>query len=153
MPLVLLENLVFPLDATHTDELLHNTVQFNILGKGLTERQQRALGLHFDIHGLHAHSRGILDYRGRKGHERLKTDAMAVMGAGNPIFTRYGDLHAAHLAIDYHNTQIRLKKSGMPLMPMETEALLADCIDLVQLPEKLEERLDMYLRWAKRASV
>lgn len=153
MPLVLLKNLTFPLDPSHTDELLHNAMQFSILSKGVTERQQRALGLHFEIYALLARSKGTLDYTERAGHERLKTDAMAVMGGGNPIFTRHGDLAAAHLAIDWHNAQCRLKKAGLPLLADDTDALLVGCKDLVELPEKIEERLDMYLRWSRRASV
>src|SRR5208282_4299297 len=109
MSLTLLPDLSLPITRKSIDPLYNDLVQLNYLDAGLPENTQRALGLMFHCWDLWVKTKGKIDYRGDAGHERLKQDSETFL-CGSPVATRNGDLSAAHLAIDYHDTQVRLKQ-------------------------------------------
>lgn len=123
---------------------MSNVVQLNILDAGLSEKSQRALGLYFHTFDLWVKSGGKINYTGKDGHARLMQDAMAFVGPGNPVATRHGDLQAAHLAIDWHDSQMRLKAVNASLSP-EVAQLLVECRDLVDIPLETEKRVGLLM--------
>lgn len=137
--------MVFPVTANQFDPLFRNVVQLNKLDNGITEKQQRGLTLFFHIYDLWVKSNGGIDYRGDKGQMRLVQDAMAFCGTGNPVATRHGDLSAAHLGIDYSDTQVRLMKADLPMLPNTVSELLKMCVALCEYPEETEKRVGLLM--------
>ena len=150
MPLTMLDNATLPMNPQQAHKLLDNVVQLNNLDSGCNERMQRAIGLLLEIHSLFAKTRGQWDFTGRAGHERLKDVSMAFVGPGNHIITRYQDLSAAHLAIDYHNCQARMISEGLQPLPDRVDQLLELCADLYQWAEPMEQRADLTLSFIKK---
>ena len=110
MSLPLLPDLVYPVTKQQFDPLMTGVVQLNMIDGCLTEKHQRGLALSFHTFDLWCKSKGRIDYRGRTGHEWLIRDAMTFCGPGNPVATRHKDMEAAHLTIDFHDCQMRLKR-------------------------------------------
>ncbi len=144
MSLTLLPDLTFPVARNAIDPLMTNLVQLNTIDAALGENMQRALGLMLHTWDLWVKSGGRIDYRGVGGHERLKQDAETFL-CGSPVATRNGDLSAAHLSIDYHDTQVRLKGLGLPPLPSSVNDLLKLCQDLYGLSLQDEKRIGLLL--------
>lgn len=154
MALRLLPDLVFPITSNQVDPLMDNLAQLNLVDAGLTVNQQKALTIFLHIYDLFVKSHGHVDYRGKDGQARLLQDAMTLVGTGNPVATRHGDLPAAHLAIDYHDTQTRLIQAGLPLLPSVVNELLTKCTELALLPPQTENRVGLLMDYlGKRKSV
>jgi hypothetical protein len=147
MPLSLLPDLKWPITPKQSEVLLANAVQMSFIDAGLNDSQQRALGILFDIYDVLARSKGMLDYRGKEGNARLYADATAFAGSGSPLVTRQGDLKAAHLAIDYHDTQRKLLIVGMPGLSDDVQKLVSTLGGLVALAAKEDDRISLYLRY------
>lgn len=143
--LKLLPDLVYPITQSQSDALMDNIVQLNLMEGSLTEKQQRGLGLFFHIFDIWVKTGGRIDYRSREGHYQLVNDCMSFVGSGNPVATRYGDLPAAHLAIDFHDTMMRLKSASLPLLSMNVNDLLDQCADLAEYPPEMEKRIGLLL--------
>ncbi len=142
--LKLLPNLVFPITPRTINPLLDNLFQLNLIDAGLNEPQQRALGIYLHAYDLFVKSKGAIDYRNRDGHERLKQDAKTFCPADS-LLTRHGDLAAAHLAIDWHDTMCRTKEMGLPPLPDTLNGLMPGCIDLCGLSIAEEKRLGLFM--------
>jgi len=134
-----------PITRRQFDALAENLHQLNILDAGLTEQIQRALGIDLHCWDLWIKSKGVWDFRFKAGHERLKEAAANFCGEGNPVSERHGDLSAAHLAIDFHDTQTRLLQSGQPLLSADVHKLIIDCRDLYEMNTTDERRLGLVL--------
>lgn len=133
---------------------MDNLVQVNILDAGLNDKAQRGISLYLHTYDLWVKSRGVIDYRGPKGHQRLVEDAMTFCGHGNPVATRHGDLAAAHLAIDWHDTQNRCLMTGLPLLSTDNSALLNEARELSEYSPEMEKRVGLLMDWlGKRPSV
>ncbi len=143
--LTILPDLQFPISKHQFDPLMSNLVQVNILDGALNEKIQRGLGLFLHTHDLWCKSGGRIDYRGPAGHQRLMQDAMTFCGPGNPVATRHGDLAAAHLAIDFSDTQIRLKAAGLPLLSSDVSDLIGLCRDLCEYSLEQEKRVGLLM--------
>ena len=143
--LTLLPDLKFPLTKAQFNPLMDNLCQLNILDGALNEKVQRGLGIYFHTHDLWCKSGGAIDYRGPAGHQRLMQDAMTFCGSGNPVATRHGDLAAAHLSIDFSDTQVRLKAAGLPLLPSDVSALIGLCRDLSEYSPEMEKRVGLLM--------
>lgn len=138
--LTLLPDLTFPIRQKQADPLMVNLVQLNLMEGSLNEKQQRGLALYFHTFDLWVKSHGAIDYRGKDGHTRLVQDAMTLVGPGNPVATRFGDLQAAHLAIDWHDCQMRLKAVGATPLSADVSILLEASRDLSEFPIEMEKR-------------
>lgn len=145
MPLRLLPDIVYPITQNQVDPLMDNVAQLNTLDAGVTINQQKALTLYFHIFDLYVKSHGRIDYRGKDGQARLMQDAMTFVGTGNPVATRHGDLPAAHLSIDYHDTQTRLAQAGLPILSAVVNDLIAQCADLAAFPPQIENRVGLLM--------
>ena len=143
--LTLLPDLKFPVTQAQFDPLMNNLVQLNIIDGALNEKVQRGLGLFLHTHDLWCKSGGRIDYRGPAGHARLMQDAMTFCGSGNPVATRHGDLAAAHLSIDFSDTQVRLKAHGMTLLSWDVNDLINQCRDLSEYSPELEKRVGLLM--------
>ena len=143
--LTLIPDIVLPVTQRQFDPLMNNLVQLNILDGALNEKIQRGLGLFLHTWDLWCKSNGRIDYRGPAGHARLIQDAMTFCGAGNPVATRHGDLAAAHLAIDFSDTQVRLKAHGLPLLPSNIADLINLCRDLSEYSPEMEKRTGLLM--------
>lgn len=141
----LLPDATFPITHHHADALMENVHQFNILDGALNEKYQRALGIYFHVFDLWVKSKGKIDYRGKVGNQRLIEDAMRFVGTGNPVAYRHGDLAAAHLSIDYHDTQMRLKEIGQPPMSARVSDLLVECQHIADLNQEMEKRTGLLM--------
>jgi hypothetical protein len=142
-----------PITRRQFDSLADNLHQLNILDAGLTEQMQRALGIDLHCWDLWIKSKGKWDFRFNAGHERLKEAAEIFCGVGNPVAERHGDLTAAHLAIDFHDTQTRLAGTGQPLISPDVHHLLNECRDLYELTLTDEKRVGLVLDFlSKRQS-
>lgn len=146
----MLPDLTFPLTPHSANPLMDNLVQLNLVDAGLNERQQFALGINFHIFDLLVKTRGQIDYRGPDGHRRLIQDAMSFVGSGNPVATRHGDLSAAHLSVDYHDTQKRLGGAGYALLSDSVSNLLGMCADLTVFPPQTERRVLLLLDYLSK---
>lgn len=140
----LLPDIKFPVDPRQINPLMENVHQLNVLEAGINERMQKALGIFFHILDTYCKTGGKVDYRGREGHERLKQDAITFCG-GSSVATKHGDLAAAHLGIDYHDTSIRLRDMGLPPLPNSVGELLKECMDFANLAPQTENRIGLYL--------
>jgi hypothetical protein len=145
MSLNLLPDLTFPITQRQVDPLMDNMVQLNLLDGCLSERGQRALNLCFHIYETWCKTGGKVDYRSKDGHRRLIQDAMTFCGTGNSIGTRYGDLSAAHLGIDYHNAQMRLKEAGHLPLSSNVSNLIGMCPDLAEFSPEWEKRAQLLM--------
>ena len=150
--LKLLPDIKFPVTSAQTNAMMDNLVQLNVLDAGVPDRGQKALDILLHTYELKAKTAGVIDYTGQDGHRRLLQDAMNFVGDGSPIVTRHGDMRAAHLAIDYSNTQIVLKSSGMTAIASDVNALLDLCRDLMSFPMRTEERMGLFLTYLKKKS-
>jgi len=148
--LTLLPELKFPITSRQTDAMMNNLCQLNVLDAGVPDRAQKALDLLLHIYELKAKTAGAIDYTGQAGHALLLQHAMNFVGDGSPIVTRHGDLRAAHLAIDYSNTQIMLKDAGFSAIPSDVNLLLDMCRDLMNFPMRTEERMGLLLTYLKK---
>ncbi|HUD83437.1 MAG TPA: hypothetical protein VMQ67_08030 [Candidatus Saccharimonadales bacterium] len=124
---------------------MENVVLLNNIDAAIPEPTQRALGIMLHTHDLWCKSGGKIDYRGRDGHARLFQDAMNFCGTGNPVATRVGDLSAAHLAIDWSDTQVRLAEKKMPPITDNVNDLIVMCRDLSELTVMDEKRIGLLL--------
>ena len=131
---------------------MDSVVKLNLLDAGLPDRAQKALDIVLHTYELKAKTGSVIDYTGENGHARLLQDAMSFVGDGCPIVTRHGDLQAAHLAIDYSNTQIILQNAGLPLLPSNTNDLLNLCRGLMAFPMRTDERMGLLLTYLKKKS-
>lgn len=143
--LKLIPDIVLPVTQRQFDPLADVLYQVNILDAGLNEKIQRGLGLYFHTWDLWCKSNGKIDYRGPAGHSRLVQDAMTFCGTGNPVATRHGDLSAAHLAIDFSDTQVRLKAHGLPLLSWDVNELINACRDLSEYSPEQEKRVGLLM--------
>lgn len=134
-----------PISQSQFNPLMDSVVQLNIIDAGLSDRSQRALGIYFHTFDLWVKTGGRLDYRGRDGHARLVQDAMNFCGTGNPVATRHGDLAAAHLAIDFHDTQVRLAQNKLPLLSSDVSYLISQCPDLAEFSAEMEKRVGLLM--------
>lgn len=153
MSLTILPDAVFPMTSQQCDAINANLVQLNVLDAGLHHEWQRALGLYFKIAELKAKTKGAIDYSGPTGHRKLMEDAMIFAGHGNAFTTRHGDLLAAHLAIAYHNAQVKTTQAGFAAIPNDVNALVKEANDFSSLPPQMEERLDLLLNFLKKRRV
>lgn len=140
-------DVTFPVTPKQADTLMVNAQQMNLIDAALNDNMQRSLGIQFDIYDLLAKTMGKIDYRRREGHDRLYADAMAFVGHGNHIVTRHGDLKAAHLAIDYNDTQHKLQVANLPPLQSHVGELLRQIYDVTVLPAKEHDRIALYLRY------
>jgi len=143
--LKLLPNGLFPITVQQFNPLMDNLVQLNILDAGLSDKAQRGIGLYLHTYDLWVKSGGAIDYRGHKGQERLLEDTMTFCGHGNPVPTRHGDLAAAHLAIDWHDTQVRCMSTGLPLLSTQTADLLNEARNLCEYSPEMEKRVGLLM--------
>ena len=143
--LTLLPDLRFTITKAQFNPLMDNLVRLNLLDAGVTEKQQRGLGLYFHTFDLWCKSGGKIDYRGPAGHARLMQDAMTFCGPGNPVGTRHGDLAAAHLAIDFSDAQLRLKAHNQPPLSFDVNDLLSACRDLCEYSPQEERRVGLLM--------
>lgn len=141
----LLPDLVLPVTPSQVNPLMENLVQLNILEAGLNDRYQRALSILFHTYDTFVKTHGRVDYLGLEGRKRMMQDAMAFCGHGNPVATRHGDLAAAHLAIDYHDTQERLRAAGIAPLPAVVSDLISMCMDLTTFSSQDEIRANLLL--------
>lgn len=141
--LTLLPDLVFPITSKQADALLGCMVQLNLMEAHLNERQQRGLGLLLHVIDVFVKSAGRIDYRGLEGHRRLVDDAMSLAGRG--MGNRLGDLEACHLALDYHDCQMRLKSVGQPPISGDVNDLLNECRDFCEYSLEDERRTNLLL--------
>lgn len=147
----MLPDLTFPIGPGSINPLMDNVVQLNIVDAGLNDRLQRALTLNFHIFDLYVKSHGRIDYRGEAGQARMVSDAMAFVG-GSTIATKHGDLAAAHLSIDYHDTQSRLASMGLPPLAADVNMLIGMSRKLADMPAQTEQRVALLLDYlSKRA--
>jgi len=147
MSLRMLPDLKFPIGPGALNPLMDNLVQLNIVDAGLNDRLQRALTLNFHIFDLFTKT-GI-DYRSEEGRGKMVADAMAFIG-GSTIATKHGDLQAAHLSIDYHDTQSRLAHAGLPLLPADVNALIGMSRKLAEMPPQTEQRVALLLDYLSK---
>ena len=152
MPLRMLPDMVFPVTPQQVNALMDNLVQLNLVEGGINERQQFALGINFHVYDLLVKTQGRIDYTGREGHRRMMQDATIFCGSGNPVATRHGDLAAAHLSVDYNDTQARLKGAGLPALPSQVSDLLGMCADLAVFPPREERRILLLLDYLSKKS-
>ncbi len=124
---------------------MDGVAQLNIIDGALNERMQRALGIYFHTFDIWCKSGGRIDYTGRTCHARLVQDAMTFAGPGNPVATRHGDLAAAHLAIDYSDTAMRLKAVGATPLATNVSDLIGKCPDLAELSAEMEKRVGLFM--------
>lgn len=143
--LKILPSLKYPITKQQFHPLADSVANLNVLDAGITEPEQRAIGIYLHIFDLYVKSKGKVDYRGKAGFERLKEDAMIFCGVGNPVATRHGDLAAAHLAIDFSDTAIRCQQTGLPLPPNTPGGLLNECESLTLLSIQDEKRLGLLM--------
>lgn len=143
MSLKLLPDMVMPVTQAQINPLMDNLCQLNVLDAGIAEPMQRALGIYLHTWDLWCKSGGRIDYRGKAGRERLKDDACRFVLSS--IVTRHGDLPAAHLAIDWSDTQVRLRAAGLALLPSDVNKLLADCSDIHALSIEMEKRTGLLM--------
>lgn len=145
--LKILPNFRYPITLDQFNPLMDNLVQLNILDAGLNDKTQRGIGLYLHTYDLWVKSRGVIDYRGPKGHQRLVEDAMTFCGHGNPVATRHGDLAAAHLAIDWHDTQVRCMQNNMQLLTTDRAALWGEARELCEYSPEMEKRVGLLMDW------
>lgn len=150
--LKILPNAVFPITRSAINPLMDNVSNLNTLDAGLTDNMQRAMGIMLHTHDLWVKSKGKFDYRGPAGHERLKQDTETFI-CGCPIASRNGDLAAAHLSIDFHDTCVRLKETDRPPLTGEVNALLVMCRDLYGLSPHEEKRIGLFLDFLSKKQV
>lgn len=153
MPLRMLPDIVFPVTLSQVNPLMDCVHQFNILDAGLNEKWQRGMGLMLHTFDLWVKSKGKIDYRGPDGHRRLVDDAMTFVGHGNPVATRHGDLAAAHLSIDWSDTQVRLTEAGWPLLSDKVADLLRDSMQLSEHAPEIEKRVGLYMDYLGKKAV
>lgn len=149
MGLRMLPDLVAPITNRQINALMDNIMQLNTVDAGIHERYQRALTINFHIYDLFVKSHGKWDYRGLDGLNRLTQDAMSFIG-GSTIASKHGDLPAAHLAIDYHDTQSRLAGAGMATLSHEVNDLLLMSRSLADLPPQTEQRIALLLDYLSK---
>lgn len=149
MALRMLPDLVFPLGPASINALMDNVQQLNIVDAGIPERVQRALTLHFHIFDLYVKSHGRIDYRGEEGRGRMVQDAFSFIG-GSTIATKHGDLPAAHLSIDYHDTQSRLAAAGLPALSADVNDLIGASRKLADYPPQTEQRVALLLDYLSK---
>lgn len=145
----MLPDLKFPIGPGSINALMDNVVQLNIVDAGLNDRLQRALTLNFHIFDLYVKSGERIDYRGEAGQQRMVADAMAFVG-GSTIATKHGDLAAAHLSIDYHDTQSRLAGAGLPVLSGDVNGLIAMSRKLADMPAQTEQRVALLLDYLSK---
>ena len=143
--LKILPQLKYPITRKQFDPLMDSIVNLNVLDAGITEPEQRGIGIYLHKFDLFVKSGGKIDYRGLAGHERLKQDAAIFCGEGNPVATRHGDLAAAHLAIDFSDTAIRCIQYRLPIPPNTPHGLLENCEALTGLSVIDEKRIGLLL--------
>lgn len=151
--LKVLPDLKLPITRNCCNPLMDQVVQLNIIDAGLNERWQRALGLYFHVYDLWVKSKGRIDYRTPEGHRRLVQDAMTFAGSGNPVATRHGDLAAAHLSIDFSDTQIRCAQAGLPPLSADVSTLLSQCADLFEMSAEMEKRVGLLMDYLGKKPV
>jgi hypothetical protein len=145
----MLPDIVFPITGKSINALMDNLVQLNLVEGGINERQQFALGINFHVYDLLVKTAGKINYTGRDGHARMMQDAMSFAGC-NPAITRHGDLAAAHLSVDFHDTQKRLSEAGLPLLPITVNDLLGMCADLAVFAPRDERRVLLLLDYLSK---
>ena len=151
--LKILPDASFPLTRKSIDPLMENVVNLNYLNAGITGNVSRGLSIALHAFDIWVKSKGKIDYRGVAGHERMKQDAKTFV-SGSAIVTRTGELSAAHLAIDYHDTQIRMKEMGMPPLPCTVNGLMEMAIDLCMLSDNDEKEIGLLLDYCgKKANL
>lgn len=147
MPILLytLPDITFPVTSKQCNGLMTGVQVMNLAEAGVDPRTQKALDLELHIWELYADTGGRVDYTGQKGHARLYQDAVSFVP--EQVVTKFGDLRAAHLAIDFNNAQAKLKKAGYPLLSNNRDELINQCRDLLALPLRSEERLGLFLSY------
>lgn len=149
--LTTLPNLVFPITVHSMDPLMTNMVQLNLVDGCLSRQQQRAMGIFLHKIDLFVKSNGYFNYLGKGGTDRLKRDAYNFCRDENAL-QRHGELAAAHLAIDYHDTVTRIQTSppipGFSALPNSVNGLLPLFTDLVGISDKEEQRIGLFLDYA-----
>ena len=146
--LTLLPDLTYPITSKQADALMNCMVKLNFMEAGLNERQQRGLAILLHVIDVCTKTRGKFDYRGQDGHRRLFDDSTSIAGSG--LGRRLGDLPACHLALDWHDCQMRLKASGQPPISGDVNELLNQCRDLIQLSVDDETRVSLLLDYCSK---
>lgn len=146
--LTLLPDLTFPVTSKQADALMTDMVKLNFMEAGLNERQQRGLSILLHVLDVYVKTHGRFDYRGQDGHRRLFDDATSIAGSG--LGRRIGDLEACHIALDWHDCQMRLKAAGQPPISGDVNELLNQCRDLIQLSVDDEKRISLLLDYASK---
>lgn len=149
-----LNNPAFPITIAQFNPLMDNLVRLNILDAALNDKIQRGMGLYLHTFDLWVKSKGVINYLGPEGHNRLMEDAGTFCGRGNPVATRHGDLAAAHLAIDWHDTTMRCKQMGIPGPSTDVNVLVNECRMLSEYSAEDSKRTGLLMDWlGKRPSV
>ena len=143
--LITLPDITWPVTKEQANTLMVDVQQLNILEGGLSEPSQRGLGIYFHTFDLWVKSKGKIDYRGVDGHRRLVEDAMRFVGTGNPVATKHGDIAAAHLSLDWHDTQMRLKEGHHAPISSRVGDLLHESRELAALSIEMEKRTGLLL--------
>ena len=144
-----LPDLKFPITPTQVNPLMDGVQQLNSVDAGIPERTQRALTIFFHVHDLYCKSNGRIDYRGDEGRGRMVQDAITFLG-GTTIASKHGDLAAAHLSIDYHDTQHRLAGAGLPALPSDVNELIGLCRKMADYPSQTEQRVALLLDYLSK---
>ncbi len=141
--LAILPDMKFPVTKDQFDPLFRGVMSLNTIDASLTEKQQRGLGLFLHIYDLWVKSNGAINYLTSGGQDRLVQDAMTFCGPGNPVATRHGDLAAAHLALDFSDTQVRLRDAGWRMLSHDVNDLLKASVMLCEYPTETEKRIGL----------
>lgn len=146
--LKILPVLQFPITSGAINPLFESVVKLNMIDAGIPEPTQRAMSLYLHCIDLFVKSKGKYDYRGIDGHTRLKQDAFRFCPSS--IVTRHGDLSAAHLGIDFSDTQIRTQQAGLPPISDDVNDLLNASKDLVGMPPEDYKRIGVILDYLSK---
>ncbi len=152
MSLRLLPDLTWPITPASINALMDNVQKLNTLDAGVHERYQRALTIQFHVYDLLVKSHGRIDYTGDEGRKRMVQDAFAFIG-GSTIATKQGDLAAAHLSIDYSDTQCRLFEHGLTMLSPDVNELISLSRDLADFPAQTEQRIALLLDYLSKRPI
>lgn len=149
--LKLIPDLTFPLTASSIDPLFSNLVQLNGLDAGIHEPVQRSVSLYLHIYDIFVKSKGKYDYRSHAGRAQIKQDAFRF--CPSQVVTRFGDLNALHLALDWHDTVRRCQQFGIAEPSANVNELLNASKDLVGMPPEDYKRIGALLDMLSKKSI
>jgi len=141
--LKLIPDLKYPFTASSIDAYFSNLVQLNGLDAGVHEPTQRALSVYLHVYDIYVKTHTKINYLGVGGHNRLKQDAFRFCPSS--VVTRYGDLNAFHLAVDWHDTVRRCQQFGIPEPSANVNELIYASKDLTGMPPEDYKRIGALL--------